>query len=80
MARRDVFSEPAIAVRLTLPDGEVLERSWTMKDVPRPGFVNDVLPWVTNQRKSWPSPQSPITYSADVKPEHVDDVRRWLDA
>jgi hypothetical protein len=67
-----------VVVRFTLPNGELLEQSWKMSEAHPVGFVNEVLPHVTNPRKDWPHPQDPITYSADVKPGHEAAVRAWL--
>lgn len=71
------MERPLIRVELTLPDGEVLERDWKMTDVPKPD-LDALRPWVDNPRKAWDHPQDPITFKGDVKPEHVDDVRRFL--
>lgn len=72
--RRDL---PAVArYRLTLADGEVLERDYFMGE-PFPDALDEV-DWLHDRRKEWVHPQDPITFSAVVVPGHEADAREAL--
>jgi hypothetical protein len=66
-----------VQVEVTFPDGEVRSQGWNMELAPTID-VNELLPWVTGQRKAWDHPQDPITFKADVKPGCEEEVREWL--
>jgi hypothetical protein len=74
-------SRPMVVVEFTLPDGELLTKTWTVGDCAErkePGFVNEVLPLLNNPRKAWDHPQDPLTFKGDVAPGNEKEVREWL--
>jgi hypothetical protein len=80
MATEGVKEFVMVTLSFRLPDGEHIEKSWGIAEAEKldPDFVNEALPWVSNPRKSWVSPQAPIKFTANVKPGCEHEVRAWL--
>lgn len=77
------LDRPLVRAKFTMPDGEVLERDWTMRDVEREGkppFEDAPPDWLEDPNRSWPHPQDPITFTGTVRAGHEQDARDLLEA
>lgn len=73
-----VAAPKVLRVRLTMPDGEVVEREWGMGDVETMGPPPSPLPWMRNPARSWENPQDPMELRADVLEGFEETARSWL--
>lgn len=71
-------SSSLLRVRLTMPDGEVVEREWVAPLHSLMGPPPEPLPWMRNPGRSWAHPRDPITLSADVLEGFEETAREWL--
>jgi hypothetical protein len=66
---------PVIAVRFTLPSGNVLERDWTLDELQDDGdqafelMLRSGPPaWLEEPKREWEKPQDPILFTGQVRP------------
>lgn len=69
---------PLIRIRLVLADGEELVYENTGLTLP-PTWLLNAPDWLYDKRKSWATPQDPVTFEARVRPGHEDDARALLE-
>lgn len=78
----DPWTIPVVRVELTLADGTLLARDWTMveqEDLTRLRSRMDGPPeWLTDQRRVWDHPQDPVTFKARVREGHEAEARVLL--
>jgi len=84
VAKSHPYDRPLVRAEFTLPDGELLTRDWTMRDIEReghPDLATEAGPpeWLENPSKDWPHPQAPITFRGTVKAGHEQDALAALD-
>lgn len=75
------MSLPLVQVKVSLPNGDLLTRTYTTADesIPAPEEFAELLEWLTDADRAWEHPQDPIVFSGRIKPEHEADVRSFLE-
>lgn len=76
---RDPRLLPVLRAELTLADGLLLIREWTMEEAdPAALALKEPPGWLEEPTRSWDHPQDPITFKGRVRPGFEAEARSLL--